>query len=638
VRISEAHDKGARPPGRGAITAFAGVVCVLALVQVLVVVAGLAGVSLGRPAAAAIAVAALALSWVFATKFPAPPGGVPSPDPDGDRPVRLPSLLVWLPGAALLAWAGWVWVELWVLARLRPPYDWDGLYYHIPAIHEWVVAGRVAFIDRLTDIPFVNFPMGVELSVFFLNRLTGATWIVNACNLWYWPLAFLAIVVIASRLGARGAWPWIAGAMVTGAPVFVSQSVSCYIDPGFAAAVMASIAASAIFVWESGGSARRWSPVLLGMTAGLALGSKGTGLPFATVVLAVSAFGAAWNEGVTRWRRWLPRVAVAGVVVLIVGGYWYVRNAAVTGNPVYPIQIKIGEKVVRDGWDHNQFNDANMPGWLERHPAPLRPFVSWLQTDAPVSGYAPIGGMGYVWLFAGLPALLYLVILAALRRYPGPVKEFVLVGALVVCLFALQPAPWWSRFTVWLHAAGLSAIAVAASHAQMSWRRSWWHSLTLMLAAAAMAVTVWESGRTLDLEWRDGRVTKAEDGAAEVTASLHARFDTSLDHILPGMADAPGFDAFFAAGRIARGPWERYGTLLGGILSMPLDKRTIEVLPMIPAQSDVDALAAAGVEWVIWDVAAAGDPPAVLTEAAVEHHAFNPAPDVNFHVLRLEQN
>ena len=34
-------------------------------------------------------------------------------------------------------------------------------------------------------------------------------------------------------------------------------------------------------------------------------------------------------------------------------------------------------------------------------------------------------------------------------------------------------------------------------------------------------------------------------------------------------------------------------------------------------------------------VVAAGDAPEVVTQAASEHHAFNPAPDVNFHVYRL---
>jgi hypothetical protein len=233
-----------------------------------------------------------------------------------------------------------------------------------------------------------------------------------------------------------------------------------------------------------------------------------------------------------------------------------------------------------------------------------------------------------VWLAAALPALLYLWVLAARRRYPGPIPEFAFVTVLALCLLAVQPASWWSRFTVWLHALGLPAIAVAAWHAGSSWRQSRWHDVTLVLAAAAIGLAIWETGRTLDLEWEDGRKSDS--------AGVHARFQSSGDYILPGMAEAPGFDRFFAADAIARGPWERFGTLLGGILALPLDKREIAVLPQHPAPADVDALRDAGVQWVIWDAVAAGDPPQVLSAAATEHHTFNPAPDVNFHVLRLD--
>ena len=635
VHSTPTHDIGlprsnGRTPARpGPAAALAGVTCLLALVQVFSVAAGVLRVPFGRSLAVALTVVAVALSWWFGRRFRGAPGGGTPPGQPPTKAARIPGILSTLVGAAAVAWAAWVWIELWIIARLRPPYDWDGLYYHVPAIHEWVMAGRVSFLDRLPDIPFVNFPMGIELSVVFVHHLTGASWIVNACNLWYWPLAFLALVVIASRLGARGVWPWVAGALIAGAPVFVSQSVSCYIDPGFAGAVMASMAAAGMFVGEADtGRSRRWTPVLLGMAAGLVLGSKGTGLPFAAVLVVVSAVGAAWTAGVTLWRRWLPRVGVVVLVAFVVGGYWYARNAAVTGNPVYPIQIKFGEKVIKQGWDHVQFNEANMPPWLERHPPALRTFVSWLQTDAPISGYAPIGGMGYVWLAAALPALLYLWVLAARRRYPGPRREFVFITVVALCLLAVQPAPWWSRFTVWLHALGLPCIAVAAWHAVSSWRRSFWHSVTLVLAAAAIALAIWESGRTLDLEWKDGRTTEA--------IGIRARFESSLDYMLPGMADAPGFDRFFAADAIARSPWERYGTLLGGILAMPLDKREIAVLPMIPGHSDVAALRETGVEWVIWDAVAAGEPPEALTEAAAEHHTFNPEPQVNFHILLLK--
>jgi hypothetical protein len=623
------NDRQKTGPGAGLLAVFAGVTSLLALVQLFTVTLGAARVPFGREAALAVLAVATVLSILFATRFlperhhpaqspPAPPRALSD---------RLLGFLAGLVAFAAVVWAAWVWTELWILASLRPPYDWDGLYYHLPAIHDWAAAGRVMFIDYTPDVPFVNFPMGVELTTFFTYFLLGTSRLVNACNLWYWPMAFLAIAVIARRLGARGPWPLVAGALIVGAPVFVCQSVSCYIDPGFAAAVMAAIAAACVFVFETGRPGR-WSPVLLGMAAGLALGSKGTGLPFAVVVVVVAVAGSVWARGgLGRWRAWLPRAGVVVLFVFLVGGYWYARNGLNTGNPVYPIQVKFGEKVLADGWDHNIFNEANLPPWLERYPRPLRMFVSWTQPDAPVSGYAPVGGMGYIWLFGAVPALLYLWLLAARRRYPGPAREFVFVTVLALCLFAVQPASWWSRFTVWMHALGLPCIAVAAHHAASSWRRSWWHALILAVALAMVGTAVWESGRTLDVEWEDGRTSSAP--------GVRAEFQSSLDYMFPGMSEALGFQEFFDAARIARSPWEQFGTLLGGILAMPLEARSITVMPMYPEESDVASLRESGVEWIIWDVVGAGEAPEAVTQAASKHHAFNPAPDVNFHIYRL---
>ena len=102
------------------------------------------------------------------------------------------------------------------------------------------------------------------------------------------------------------------------------------------------------------------------------------------------------------------------------------------------------------------------------------------------------------------------------------------------------------------------------------------------------------------------------------------------------MADATGFAEFFGAVSIARGPWGHHGTLLGGILSMPLGRRDIFVLPADATESDVEILRGKGVEWVVWDVVGAGDPPAAIARAAGRRHEFHPAHDVHFLLLFLK--
>jgi hypothetical protein len=623
--ISEPIDrtKGARRRP-GLLAVFAGVMCYLGAVQVLTIAAGLAGLTFDRTVAAAVAAAALVSAVLFATRFFEPSEGGANTARGAPRVVRT---LAGLAGGAAVLWGAWVWLELWVLAWLRPPYDWDGLYYHLPAIHEWVAAGRVRFVGHMPNVPFVNFPMGVELHTYFAHHLLGTSRLVNACNLWYWPPAFLAIVVIATRLGARGVWRWAAGALIAGVPVFVCQSVSCYIGPGFNAAVMAAMAATLVFV-SGGGRSAGWNAVLLGLAAGLVLGAKGTGLPFFVVFVCAAAAGALWTRGTGVWRRAVAHTALVAGVALLVGGYWYARNAVSTGNPVYPIRLNVGEKILIDGWDHDDFNNANLPGWLRERPAPLRMFISWTQPDAPIGGYAPVGGMGYVWLFGGLPAFLLLWTQSLRRRSAASFRPLVMLTVVALALLAVQPAAWWSRFTVWLHALGLPCLAVLMSRAVSGWRRSPIQFVVVLFVAGVSAVAVWEAGRTLGLEWAEGRIAE--------TGGIRSRYLPTVDYMFPGLAGTEAFDRFLGANAIARSPWDSNATLLGGVLAMPLGRRSIVVLPHDPSESDVRRLRDLGIEWVLWDAVNAGELPAVLQANGGARHEYSPDANLKLILVRIQ--
>lgn len=620
------HSRRRKP---GLQSAFAGVVGFMAVVQVLVVLASLTGVTFSRPAAFLVLGAASVLSGFFATRFFDAPGRGKEQRPPRGIGRLVARAAVWSIGFAVVGWSVWVWLQLWNLAWLRPPYDWDGLYYHIPAIHEWVMAGRVSFVGTMPYVPYVNYPMGVELFSFFAYFLLGTSRLVNACNLWYWPLAVLALAVIAQCLGVRGIWRWVAGALVAGVPAFVCQSVSCYVDPGFTAAVMASIAAACLFVFDDT-TPGFWRAVLLGAAVGLAAGSKGTGFPFAMVFVAAVTVAAFWIYRFVDWKRWAQRVVVVVVVTVAVGGYWYVRNAAVTKNPIYPMQVKIGAKVLVEGWDHEDFDRENMPAWLESYPGWQRVLVSWTQPDAPVSGYAPVGGMGYLWLAGGIPAFVLLSWQRLRKRSRKGPSELVFVAALAAVLLAVQPSPWWSRFTLWLHALGLPCLVAVTSHAAGRLRQNGWHAATIALAAGVVGVAVWESSVTLALERRDGAA-----GDAGITGE---KYVSSLEYLLPGISDNTALRHFFTAENIARSPWRTAtGTLLGGVLAMPLDKRTIKVLPELPDENYVTGLRRSGVEWVVWDEVTGGPVPESIKRHLQERYVYNPAPDVKFNFLRLER-
>ena len=202
-----------------------------------------------------------------------------------------------------------------------------------------------------------------------------------------------------------------------------------------------------------------------------------------------------------------------------------------------------------------------------------------------------------------------------------------LLSVLVLGLLAVQPSAWWSRFTVWLHALGLPCLAVVMTRAVYGWRRNPWHLVSVVFVAGICAVAVWETGRTLQLELAEGRTTE--------TAGVNTRYYTTVDYRFPEMADAEGFREFLAADAVARGPWDGYATLLGGVLGMPLGERSVFVLPFEPAESDVEILRSRGIEWVLWDAINAGEVPAILKANSTTTYVHNPDPNFHFVLLRI---
>ena len=617
----------------GPVAVLAGVSGLLGLVQVFCVWSGAVGLRLSQPLAIAAAVVFAGASCLFATRFTQPRDETARTDRPLVRGVPYGvTLALTLVFCGAMAWCVWVYAQLWLIALLRPPFDWDGLFYHIPPIHSWAAAGRVVWVKGLPDIPFANgYPMGAEVSTLFTHYVLRTSRLVNGVNLWYWPLGVCGIAVIAAKLGARGAWPWIGGSLLFGVSTYVSQSVSCYTDPAFASTVIGAIAASCVVVSHEGPFSW-WSVVLWGINTGLMVGTKGTGAPFAVVIFGVVSIALLCRHGWRQGHRWLVRVFVGGLILLSVGGYWHMRNVVMAGNPIYPIRLKVGATVIFDGHDHVSMLAANLPPWLKRYPSQLRMFVSWLQLDAPISGYGwKVGGLGYLWIAGAVPAFVYLWIQCL---WGGARRHRLVLGFLTVlgvALLTIQPVKWWARHTQWVHAVGLPCFVVVIQMAVDGWPRRKWRLVTVVLGMAVVGVAIWESCSVLSIEWLNGRDRRFREGLP--------RFRSTLQAMFPTMARDEYVWRCLHAKRLARGPWHAGGTLLGGILAMPLGRREIVALPASPNDAHMESLRKRGIQWIVWDTVGTDKPPDVVTRNAEEARAYKVFRSTKrieaFHFIRL---
>lgn len=204
--------------------------------------------------------------------------------------------------------------------------DWDGMAYHlaVPKIH--LRHGGIEFI------PFIhqsNFPALLDM-LFLWGLWANGEGCAKAFHWWMWVFTLLGTGAFVARLGGRGEW---AALMLAATPVAIWQAGAAYIDLSTTLYV-----AFAVFVLYRAASERdnRWL-WLTGGLMGFALGTKYTALMNWGVLGLV---GLAWFARM-RWAAGVRTLITAGILALLIGSSWYVKNYITTGNPVYPFAYEI---------------------------------------------------------------------------------------------------------------------------------------------------------------------------------------------------------------------------------------------------------------------------------------------------------
>lgn len=205
---------------------------------------------------------------------------------------------------------------------------YDVLEYHLQCPREYYEAGRIEFLPHNV---YASFPQQMEMSYLLLMNLMGGPYagavpsqllhascgILAVLAVWCWskpgPPRCVAAVLI-------GSTPWLA---YLGGIAYVENGVL------FFAAVAAGVLLRDLDA--KGGVSARALPAA-GLCAGLSGGCK-----YPSLLFVVVGLGAAWFIATTgplaRRAKFLALYAAGAVLTF---SPWLIRNAAFTGNPVYP--------------------------------------------------------------------------------------------------------------------------------------------------------------------------------------------------------------------------------------------------------------------------------------------------------------
>jgi hypothetical protein len=228
-------------------------------------------------------------------------------------------------GAVAGLWGAWA---AWLL--LHPALGHDMVLYHLPEAIQWVHSGHPGAIDPIiARVPVGSYPLTHEVLLEWglaIGRSFVWATLVTACA----PLLVAAAGWLGLRvLGVDRLMSALAVAALVSTPaVIASQSGGASLDPAALAWLVSCAALCACSV--RGGEPRLLAPAVV--AAALAIGTKTTTGPLAVTVLAASA----WMLRGRRLRALLPALGAAGVLAVVVGGFWYLRNIWQHGWPLWP--------------------------------------------------------------------------------------------------------------------------------------------------------------------------------------------------------------------------------------------------------------------------------------------------------------
>lgn len=223
---------------------------------------------------------------------------------------------------------------------INPPFGWDSLNYHFVFPVEWLKHGNLHNPITISDEPSASYyPINGSLFFFWLMFPLRNVFVADLGQVPFFIVAFLAVYGISRKIGLGRLFSFYAASLFSITPNLFKQLSFAYVDVMVAALFLVCV--NSIFSLNK--SFSRANVLVYSLSLGLLLGTKTVALPYSILLFVPFVYLALKNIK----KAYLAVIPLLAVVAL--GGYSYIRNLFITGNPLYPLNFKIFGKVIFKG-------------------------------------------------------------------------------------------------------------------------------------------------------------------------------------------------------------------------------------------------------------------------------------------------
>lgn len=227
-------------------------------------------------------------------------------------------------------------------AFIHVPWEYDTIAYHMPIVVEWFHAQSLwEVFYAVWGGPLGYYPSHHELFLTWFVLPFGNDYLVSLANFWIIGVMLVVIYKILKAMGVRDFLSWLAGALVMVMPIFLRQVGTGQVDLLMALGIVLSWYFFLRTFQRKDGLLL--TPVLLAMA--ITLGTKYLAIIYSVPIVVVFFFlWQYWRKQSRYWFVWFL------LVMGLLGSMWYWRNLFLTGNPIFPAEVKVGDWVIFQGY------------------------------------------------------------------------------------------------------------------------------------------------------------------------------------------------------------------------------------------------------------------------------------------------
>ena len=224
----------------------------------------------------------------------------------------------------------------------------DGPIYHLYFAARWWKAERLFLVaSPFGENAATYFPANGDLWFTWLMVTWGGDQLAKVGQVPFLFVACAAAYACAREVGAGRSASVIATTWFAASSPLLLFSFEPNVDTIFVAGYLVA-AYFFLRAWRGAGAAAIADDLLGGLAAGLALGTKAVGVVFIPPLIGVALL-AVWRRPLAQ-RTKAARTLVILAAPFLSGGFWFARNALLTGNPLYPLEIQVLGRSLFPGW------------------------------------------------------------------------------------------------------------------------------------------------------------------------------------------------------------------------------------------------------------------------------------------------